>query len=414
MRKNDLLKALNIDESTDLFNSVYDSALSEFKESGVFYLNRGFVEDIQKKYHPFTEYYDFILEMVDRVSKKPELCLFSLILHRMIEKNKAMDGENISMPERTPFESSEDETDFEFTGFFAHLAFTHEMADYYLKRGLPTEYFTDTLHDMYETAGIYAYSLTAGRLGYNNTTYFSWNQYYIYHKIVRIGQLNFEIRRPFPDHIVALRNSKGEIRLLAHNKGVTAEGEIVGTLGNTEEDFFADFKETEQTYEGYLIDEEGIKVTKERRAFPKSEWSIAIKPGDDYLNVHIPRSGKITKESNERDYREALRLHRLMFPEMDFKAIGCQSWLLSRQLKEMLPEGSNIVAFLSAYRKYPVKTGGKAVFSFLFPKKADSYEELAEDTSLQRKVKALYLSGGAVIEAAGLIFPEDIEDQSLL
>ena len=411
MRKNDLLKALNIDESTDLFDSVYDSALSEFKESGVFYLNRGFVEDIQKKYHPFTEYYDFILEMVDRVSKKPVLSLFSLILHRMIEKNKAVNGKNISMPERTPFESSEDETDFEFTGFFAHLAFTHEMADFYLGRGLPTEYFTDTLHDMYETAGIYAYSLTAGRLGFNNTTYFSWNQYYIYHKIVKIGVLNYEVGHPFPELCVALRNQEGEYRLLAYNKGVTEKGYILGTLGDEKQAFFADFKETETHFSGYLIDELNARITREKVTLSKDEWQVAIRPGDEFLNVHIPRSGKISKENNDRSYKEAIRIHKLIFPEKDIKAIGCMSWLLSPDLCEMLPESSNILAFQKAYRKFPLtmKNYGKAVFSFLFPRKVDRYEDLAEDTSLQRKVKARYLDGGAVIEAAGLIFPDEIQ-----
>jgi hypothetical protein len=98
-----------------------------------------------------------------------------------------------------------------------------------------------------------------------------------------------------------------------------------------------------------------------------------------------------------------------MFPDKELKAIGCCSWLLSPTLAEILPETSNIVAFLTPYHKYPIKTQGQAVFSFLYPKKVEKYEDLEENTSLQRKVKELYLSGGGVPEAGGLIFFDDLD-----
>ncbi len=403
----ELLERFNIKNTNALFEEIYENTLAEFDREGNFFLKKGFVEDIQEKYSPFSEYYDFILSERDRLASRPELSLFSLLLHRMLEKNRDAFGELIPMFERNPISSSEDETDFEFTGFFAELAFAPEMAEFYIGRGLPREYFSDTLHDMYETAGIYAYSLSVGRLGYNNTTYFEWNQYYIYHKIVKIGELNFETAS-FPDWCVGLRNVNGEYKLLACNKGVTKEGYILGTLGIEEEEFFADFAETEDAFVGYEIDTEDGLVTKNLVTLPKSEWTCAIKEGDGFLNVHIPRNGNITKENNEFAYREALRLHKRIFPEWEIKAVGCTTWLLSTELSELLPEGSKICEFADGYRKIPRKTSGKNVFNFLFPKKAEKYEDLEENTTLQRKVKSLYLSGGAIIDRAGLVFPDEL------
>ncbi len=408
--KRSLLKKFNIKKTNELFDEIYGKTEEEFRAFGNFFLKKGFVESVQEKFDPFRDYYDLIISERDGLSSNSELSLFSLLLYRMLELNRERGGENIKMFEREALLPAEHERDFEFTGFFAELAFAPEMADFYIGRGLPLEYFSDTLHDMYETAGIYAYSLSVGRLGYNNTTYFDWNQYYIYHKIVKIGELNFETAE-FPEWCVGLRSRSGEYKLLAYNKGVTREGYVVGTFNFTEEEFFADLVESEDAFIGYEIDERGALITKNKLTLPKEEWSAAIRPGDDFLNVHIPRCGNITKENNEFAYREALRLHKIMFPEKDFKAIGCTTWLLSSELYGLLPKKSKIRMFADGYHKLPRKTSGKNVFDFLFPKKACRYEDLEESTSLQRSVKELYLSGGAVIDRAGLIFPDELNSE---
>ncbi len=399
--RQDLLNRFHIKEANDIFEGIYDSTLSEYLEKGVFFLERGFVEGLQEEYRPFYDYYDFILTERDRIADDSEMSFLSLLLHRMLEKNRALGGDNIPMLERRALESDEEECDFELCGFFAELAFAPEMAEFYLTRGLPKEYFSATLRDMYETAGIYAYSLTVGRLGYN-PVYWDWNQYYIYHKIVMIGSLNFETA-VFPDWCVALKSRSGEIKLLAYNKGVTEEGYVLGTLGIERAEFFADFTETADEFIGCEIDTERARITKNKLALPKSEWSAAIFPGDDFLNIHIPRRGKISGENNEFSYREALRLHRIMFPDRDFKAIGCISWLLSAELTELLREDSNILAFANRYMRIPVKADGRPPFPFLFPVTVEKYEDLAESTSLQRRVKELYLSGGSLLMTAGLI-----------
>ncbi len=405
--KEKMLRRFNIENTCELFDGMYEGTLAEFTREGNFFLKRGFVEEIQERYQPFCDYYGFILSERDRLADDAELSFFSLLLHRMLEANRDRSGGLIPMLKRMPLDSASDECDFEFTGFFAELAFAHEMAEFYLERGLPEEYFKNTLHDMFETAGIYAYSLIVDRLGYNNTTYFEWNQYYIYHKIIMIGTLNFETAS-MPEWCIGLRSSLGEYKLLAYNKGVTKEGYILGTLGIEEEELFAEFTETEDDFVGYEIDTERGKVTKGLQKLSKSEWSVAIRPGEDFLNVHIPRCGRISDENNRESYREALRLHKILFPERDFKAIGCVSWLLSAELPKLLPEGSNILAFGNKYHRLPVKCDGRPPFGFLYPKNAERYEELSEDTSLQRKVKKLYLSGGHILMCAGLIFPDEL------
>ena len=55
------------------------------------------------------------------------------------------------------------------------------------------------------------------------------------------------------------------------------------------------------------------------------------------------------------------------------------------------------------FLKYPQCSGGQGIFGYVFPKKYENIESLPEDTSLQRKLKQLYLDGGYIYDYAGFI-----------
>ena len=407
LSKEKLLEKYNIESVCEQFDAVYDEAKKEFSEKGVFYLTREFVEKLQNEYGFFKSYYDFVLEMIDRVNSDEDLRFFSLVIYRMLEYNRGKS--NIKMFPRKPLEDVRAEVDFEFSFYFAELAFVPKMAEFYMSRGLPKNYLKATLTDVFDTASIYAYSLTAGRLGFNIKTYFDWNQYYIYYKIVKIGELNFEIDRPLPEGAVALRNKNGEYKILADGYPISSGGKVIMKDDPTAPTFTASFRETEDSYCGHEVDSLTGLVQEKISSFPKEEWEIALTSCDDVLHVHIPRCGKITAENNERAYAEAILLHKKLFPEYNFKAICCSSWLLASELLDMLPEGSSIVAFQKKYHKLPKKARKPAVCHFLFPKPEEDFEKLEETTSLQRKVKAYYLSGGGALGDYGVIFPDEVD-----
>ena len=79
---------------------------------------------------------------------------------------------------------------------------------------------------------------------------------------------------------------------------------------------------------------------------------------------------------------------------------------MSRDLREVLGQNSNILNFQKKYIMYPCLSYGKGVFQFLFPKTGfpENFNELEEKTSLQRAVKELSLRGGYILEYNGLIF----------
>ena len=84
--------------------------------------------------------------------------------------------------------------------------------------------------------------------------------------------------------------------------------------------------------------------------------------------------------------------------------------MMEPRIRELLGDSSNIVAFQSKYLRFPRKSGGKAVYTFLFRANMDTrVEDLPEDTSLQRKVKALYLKGEYIYEPGGVFFFDSID-----
>lgn len=128
--------------------------------------------------------------------------------------------------------------------------------------------------------------------------------------------------------------------------------------------------------------------------------------GDLSVSYMLSRGVDLSPESIDESLRLATRLTRERYPEFDAKAIHFVSWMLDPRLAEMLGEDSRLTKFLSRFSKHPCKSDGNAVFTCVFPGKPESLDDLPEDTSLQRKIKAHYLGGGYIHSFAGVITEE--------
>ena len=85
---------------------------------------------------------------------------------------------------------------------------------------------------------------------------------------------------------------------------------------------------------------------KEFPAFQKGNPSSPdLTFGDKTINVHIPASGPLKADECMASFRRMSRFCQEFYPDYDYKAIVCYSWLLDPQFKEFLPETSNLVQF---------------------------------------------------------------------
>ena len=360
-----------------------------------------FLEALQSKWEIFHEKWDFVKKSAERVRKNDFFARFSLLLYHALENRG--DG-LIRLSEIPHFDDPEAQVDLEMATFFAFLAFVPEIATYYSSCGVPRETVCATLTDCYENAIRVCY----GRDGFEIKRLFVWQQHYLNHRILRVGRLNFELKYEFSTSAVVLRSKQGAYKILMKNKEISPSGRIVGTVGEDKTAFVATLTETPDAFVGYEADVENAVVRPTPVTLPKSEWEVVADEKTHTVNVHIPEDGAFTPEVIEAAYRECLDLFGRCFPDFHPRAFTCHSWMMDPQLTEFLRPESNIVAFQQKYMRYPSKTDGKAPCMFLFRKPVERLEDLVEDTSLQRKVKAHYLAGKYLYAPGGIFMADDL------
>ena len=61
------------------------------------------------------------------------------------------------------------------------------------------------------------------------------------------------------------------------------------------------------------------------------------------MGIHIPPNSEYSPEQHRKSILMALEFYREFYPDMEFKAIVCYSWLYSAQNKHLFPAGSRIL-----------------------------------------------------------------------
>ena len=400
----DLLDTLGVSTLPAQFEACFEASAAAYEKSGVPFLQDAFLDMLQDKWEIFHEKWDFVKKSAKRVRKSDFFARFSLLLYHALENR----GEELMRLCEIPrFADPEAQVDLEMATFFAFLAFVPEIADYYSSCGVPRDIVCATLTDCYENAIRVCYGCF-GRDGFEIKRLFVWQQHYLNHRILRVGRLNFEIKYEFSTSAVVLGNKQGAYKILMRDKQISPNGQIVGTVGEDETAFFATFTETPDAFVGYEADVENAVVIPTPVTLPKSEWEVVADDKTHTVNVHIPEDGAFTPEVIEAAYRKCLDLFGRCLPDFHPRAFTCHSWMMDPQLAQFLRPASNIVAFQRKYLRYPSKTDGKAPFMFLFRKPAERLEDLVEDTSLQRKVKAHYLAGKHLYTPGGIFMTDDL------
>ena len=138
------------------------------------------------------------------------------------------------------------------------------------------------------------------------------------------------------------------------------------------------------------------------------EYELRENEGERFISLHIPSDAKLKADLLNDSVSRARAFLEKHFPDWAKLPMKCHSWLLSPKLKELLPESANIVRFQNAFDIERVDAESNGAISWVFQltgeqEKTVSYDALPETTTLQRGVKALLLSGGAVGDAAGTL-----------
>lgn len=128
------------------------------------------------------------------------------------------------------------------------------------------------------------------------------------------------------------------------------------------------------------------------------------KNGEIYIGIHIPPSDPLLPEACKASIDMARAFFATYFPEVSYTYFATNTWLLDDTLKEILPEGSNILRFGELFEKvYTEKSDDILRYVFGWNITRENYQNCPCKTSLAAKVKKAYESGKEFYITRGII-----------
>lgn len=388
----DIMSALGIVSCPTLIEKISDEGIDFLAP-----LDRNLLQEIGQKYDVFGEWESVVLNCLDELNKDEVLLTWANISLEYLERV----GADVEAAKILPLpKKAEKEI---FVDLFPIIILTYQIPaarERYISLGYG-EKDTNEL-------------LTAFGSGFKKQTerfnkpclplmFYHWLCIYLGARIFKIEGFNFEI---FEYCLSAnyIKNKKtGKLLPLMLNTNMHKDGLILGTPGYTQEEgsFVAEYQETDDAFIGYASNEEGV-VKNDKKVYSKEEWELFLKKGDIVISFHIPKDANFSPEHLDHAFKVGAESLKRYYSQYDIKALMCSSWLVSPQLKYLLKPTSNIVAFAKRFTPFPDVTSGKDVFNFVFPANVESYEDLPENTSLERALKKVYLDGGYIYTYPGI------------
>ncbi len=251
----------------------------------------------------------------------------------------------------------------------------------------------------------FRHTFTAPRWGLH-TRGFRWVLGSLTGRILRLGRLQF-IHASYRSEFHAYRHVTSGLVQVAAGKGHRFSDDGWKTGDKDTDGWSSSFVEDEDRTVATPIAPSG-RALREPITLDAKEWNGILAPGDPIVEIHIPEDGTMDFDACGAALRELVRDYRTYFPDRDFKAIVCGSWLLDPQYQDGMPETSNICRFQKEAYLYPIGPGGgRSGFSRLFTH--DDIATLPRDTVMRRTYLDLIESGGLWRGGGMMLFPEDLD-----
>lgn len=124
---------------------------------------------------------------------------------------------------------------------------------------------------------------------------------------------------------------------------------------------------------------------------------------DGLIDIHIPSGGTLERSAIAQSLTLGREFVSRFFPRWKNAPMVCHSWLLSPTLAQLLPENSGIRIFQSFFHITPTGEEDRSFMEWCYKREDLTLEELPENTSLQRKLKAHLLAGNPFLDAKGVL-----------
>ena len=329
------------------------------------FLKKTFVDDINHLLGLPEAALQCYRDETERINNDHSLQTRAISLHEMLQRGgkdqeDAVDCLKRLMPEE---------------GMFAAVLLgscVSRLTEWYRTRGLSQTVLVDTLSDF--RLWMEQHRKKYGEWGLSEV---GWLIQHLSGRLFKLGRLQF-MPTLYKEKIKAYRSRES--------------GELAILSGDTGEGWESDFYETELHITGHRILQGGV-AEPEMIQLEKREWELVLEEGDLVLDIHIQEGGSLS----EADCAESYEMAETFFEEngigKGFKAYVCSSWLLSPQLRNVLPESSNIVTFQSGFHLTPDRSNDDQLMERVFGGRPEKLSEAPRDTTLRSRILDAMIHG---------------------
>lgn len=374
----------------EIFQQIKDSYLEHAAEI----LAEEFITETLDSVHILIPYRKTVLDAARVIREEEAMCLLLCLLEEWVLRNE-------SLPCMEYSALCGEGAAYDLFHIFAAIPRIPENLDYLRRHKVPEDVIALTMKE-YD----YCVELCMSQCGRPvfNFGRLNWINRLLHNRLIRIERFKYDFPGNYLTGVRVYRNQTGEVRVLADQLHIHKSGRVLGSVGHTDSDesFFSQIIESEDTIIGHCVTD-GM-VEKNLTKLSKKEWMLCLSEKDPVLRIHIPPDGSFDRETIHRAYERARTIFSECYPELDYKAFFCSSWLMSADLWEILKPTSNILGFQKDFVKIPWCSTGTLVFGFVFSTGAGipaDIGSLPEENSLQRGIKERYQSGGYIHEGAG-------------
>lgn len=119
--------------------------------------------------------------------------------------------------------------------------------------------------------------------------------------------------------------------------------------------------------------------------------------GDErFISIHIPGDARMDAPNIQKSFEEYQRFLEKYYPEWLDADWYCESWMMSPALEDLLDDNSNVLQFNRLFEGESVDYDSLGVLDWVYPGGGKVFDNLSENTSLQRKMKKFLLEGGKI------------------
>lgn len=393
MNIGEMQKALGMEKVPACFDKFYEEIKDTYQMRVKEMLSKTFLTNTLDSCNALKHCRVAVLEAANQILQNEAMCLLVCLLEKWVLENEVLEVVAYTPPVG-------EGAAYDFLHIFPAIARIPDILEDFRARKVPQEVIDATMTEYDYCVGVCekAYNRPAFNFGRLN-----WINRLLHKKLIRISRFKYDLPGKFFAGVRIYQNKQGDFCVLASNVEVHESGRLLGSVGHTDatNSYVAVVTETEDAISGHAV-KDGI-IQKEITSLPKEEWKLCISEEDKAIRIHIPSEGSFEKDSIQAAYNDAREVMEQCYPDMEYKAFFCSSWLMSEELKQILKPTSNIVGFQNDFTKVPFKSTGTLVFSFVFNMAGipQDLSALPENTSLERGVKKLYQDGGYLHEGAG-------------